>query len=265
MKNFIKRLKKAPWSFKQPLTKMPEYSSVPVSDLFVWRSSKDWNTFFELTDIAGMFDDNIDIKIQFSIICIFDNKGNFLHEEKLKLQRNKRTTIDFSRFKLFTKSEYGTFCIFHSHTPKEVTELGSFLTERGYVSYCYKGAPLRSYVHGNLDAIAQYPDGERHLLGTRSFLSRKYSLQHQLMGPADYEIGIVNTTSSVIDLSCMVLSSDNEILDIQKYISPPRGTSVFPVHLESPQTARIVIKSHLVMARPLIFRIHNNNMDVFHG
>ena len=63
MKDFIKRLKKAPWSFKQPLTKMPKYLGTPVSDLFVWRNSKDWNTFFELTDIAGMFDDNIDIKI----------------------------------------------------------------------------------------------------------------------------------------------------------------------------------------------------------
>ncbi len=67
------------------------------------------------------------------------------------------------------KSDYGTFSIFHSHTPKEVTELGSFLTERGYVSYCYKGAPLRSYVHGNLDAIAQYLDGKMQLLGARSF------------------------------------------------------------------------------------------------
>jgi hypothetical protein len=265
MKDFIKRLKKAPWSFKQPLTKMPKYLGTPVSDLFVWRNSKDWNTFFELTDIAGMFDDNIDIKIQFAIICLFDNKGSLLHEEKLKLQRNKRTTIDFSQFKSLAKSEHGTFCIFHSHTPEEVTGLGSFLTERGYVSYCYKDAPLRSYVHGNLDAIAQYPDGVRHLLGTRSLLSRKYSLQHQLIGPANYEIGIVNSTSSDISLACIVLSTDNEILNIYKSVIPQRGICMFPVHLESQKTARIVIKSHLVMARPLIFRTNNNNMDVFHG
>ena len=264
MKKFIRRLKRAPWSFKQPLTKMPKYPDTPVSDLFVWRISNDWNTFFELTDIAGMFDDSIDVKMQFVIICIFDNSGDFLHEEKLKLQRNKRITIDFSRFNLLTKSEYGTFCIFHSHTPKRVTELGSFLAERGYVGYRYKKAPLRSYAHGNLDAIAQHYDGKRYLLGARSFLSRKYNLQYQLVGPADYEIGVVNTTSSVIDFSFEVLSSNNEVIDIQKTVNPARGVSVFTVHLKSEKTARVIIKSHLVMARPLIFRIHGG-IDVFHG
>jgi len=116
-----------------------------------------------------LFDDNINIKNQCATICIFDNKGSFIHEEKLQLMRNKRTTIDLTQLTSLAKSDYGTFSIFHSHTPKEVTELGSFLTERGYVSYCYKGAPLRSYVHGNLDAIAQYPDGKMQLLGARSF------------------------------------------------------------------------------------------------
>lgn len=265
MKNIIKRLKKAPWSYKQPLTKKPSNIGIPVSDLFVWRCCEDWNTFFELTDIAGLFDDDIEIKDQFAEICFYDQKGSLFHEEKLQIQRHKKITIDISNFTIATKSNYGTFCIFHSHTPDKLTKLGSFLTERGYLSFTYKNAPLRSFVHGNLDAIGQLHDGERQLLGTKSFLSRSYSLQHQLIGPAIYEIGIVNPTPSAINLSCSLISTDNEVVDIQNTTIQPRGLSIFPILTERPQASRIVIKSHLVMARPLVFRIHNNNIDVFHG
>jgi hypothetical protein len=265
LKDFIKRLKKAPWSYKQPLTKVPNFLGMPVSDLFVWRCSSDWNTFFELTDIAGMFDDELEIKDQFAIICLFDQKGTLFHEEKLQIQRHKKITLDISTFLSRTKGNVGTFCIFHSHTPHELTKLGSFLAERGYLSYTYKNAPLRSFVHGNLDAIARLPDGEKQLLGTRSFLSRKYNLQHQLLGPANYDLAIVNPTFSVLNLTCSILSSDNNIIDVKQAKILPCGVGVFPVYAGRLEAYRLIITSHLVMARPLVFRTHNNNMDVFHG
>jgi len=265
MKNFIKRIKKAPWSYKQPLTKKPNNIGIPVSDLFVWRCSEDWNTFFELTDIASMFDDDIEIEKQFAKICLFDQNGSLFHEEQLKIYRNKKITLDISQLTSSTKSNYGTFCIFHSHSPENIIELGSFLTERGYLSFSYKKSPLRSFVHGNLDAIGQLNNGEMQLLGTKSFLSRSYSLQHQLIESSIYEIGIVNPTASTINLSCLLISSDNEVIDDQKATIQPRGTSIFSIFKERPKDARVVIKSHLVMARPLVFRQQNNAIDVFHG
>ena len=265
MKSFIKRLKKAPWSYKQPLTKVPNYPRMPVSDLFVWRCSSDWNTFFELTDIAGMFDDELEVRDQFVIICLFDRKGTLFHEEKHQIQRHKKITLDISTFLSKTKSSVGTFCIFHSHTPYELVKLGSFLAERGYLSYTYKNSPIRSFVHGNLDAIARLPGGEKQLLGTRSFLSRKYNLQHQLLGPANYDIAIVNPTFSALNLTCSILSSDNNIIDVQSVQILPCGVGFIPIYVDESQAYRLIITSHLVMARPLVFCIHNKNMLVFHG
>ncbi len=262
----IVRARRALWTFKQPLTKIPKLSGVPVSDLFVWRNSDVWQTFFELTDISGLFLDHEKMPERYATFFFFDNEGGVLFEKRLDLICNQRRTIDLSVFLSDSKCTFGTFCVFHSYTPKVVSDLGSFITERGYVSYRYNGAPLRSYVHGNLDAIFLWPDKSMKMLGGNSFLPREFRLQHELLGPALYEIGVVNPSSKVQHLSCQILSSQSgEILDIQKAVMLPRGTHVFQVKLEQSAAARIIINSHLVMARPLVFRINNQKMDVFHG
>ncbi len=250
----------------QPLTKIPRLSGVPVSDLFVWRNSDVWQTFFELTDISGLFLDHEKMPGRYATFFFFDNEGAVLFERRLDLICNQRQTIDLSVFLSNSKCTFGTFCVFHSYTPKVVSDLGSFITERGYVSYRYNGTPLRSYVHGNLDAISLWPDKSMKMLGVNSFLPRKFRLQHELLGSALYEIGVVNPSSKVQHLSCQILSSQSgEIWDIQKAVMLPRGTHVFQVKLEQSAVARVIINSHLVMARPLVFRINNQKIDVFHG
>ena len=93
--------------------------------------------------------------------------------------------------------------------------MGSFITERGYVSYRHTGSPLRSYVHGNFDAISLWPDKRMKMLGVKSFLPREFRLQHELLGRGLYEIGVVNSSSKVQHLSRQILSSQSgEILDI---------------------------------------------------
>ncbi len=266
MKNVIKKLKRAPWSFKQPLTKKPELSGLPVSDLFVWRKSEDWETYFELIDIAALFDEHIDLTRQYATIYLFDSNGVLFNKENIQLEKNIRQTINLNSFLKDAGSEYGTFSVFHGRTPTEIIHAGSFLAERGYVSYCYKEAPVRSYVHGNLDAITLYPEGELQLLGSRSLLPREYRLQYELSNPACYEIGVVNPTSSDVKLSCITLKlDDGEVMEIQKTKIKQRGTHVFKFDLSSAENAKVIIRSHLVMARPLVFRTENRNMDVFHG
>ena len=266
MQYYIERLRRALWVFKQPLTKIPKPSGVPVSDLFVWRNSEDWKTFFELIDISGLFVDHEDTCERYVTLVFFDGNGIQFLEERLKLIRNYRQTIDLFSFISKSESPVGTFCVFHSHTPKVVARLGSYITERGYVSYCYKMAPLRAYVHGNLDAITLQPDKSMQLLGTTSLRVREYRLQHELLGPALYEIAIVNPSSRDQLFSCKVFSTLNgDILDLQEVKSRPRGFCVFLIQIKQSQIARIVISSRLVMARPLVFRINNNKMDVFHG
>jgi hypothetical protein len=265
MKSFMKKLTKAFWLYIQPLTQRPEQVGDPVSDLFIWRRSKEWKTFFELTDIAGLFDDRDGASSRSVTIVFFDNKGDQFLEKCLELLPNQRQTIDLSEFVSESQSSFGTFCIFHS-TPQVISGLGSFITERGYVSYRYKNAPLRSYVHGNLDAVSLSRNKSLKLLCLSSFFLREYRLQHELLGPALYEVGIVNPSSRKKKFICHVLSSkEGGMLSTQEIILRPRASHVFPIQVEKLQSVRVVIKSYLVMARPLVYRTQKQHIDVFHG
>lgn len=266
MQHHMERLRRAFWNFKQPLTLKPELIGVPVSDLFVWRNSKDWETFFELMDIPGLFADRENMPEPYVTIFFFDKNGNLFLEKRLDLVPNQRQTLELSAFISKAECSFGTFCVFHSRTPQVVADLGSYIAERGYVSYRYKGARLRAYVHGNLDAIALLPTGGLQLLGASSFLAREYRLQHELLGPALYEVGIVNPSTRDQRFSCQVLSTrSGEIMGEQEAQLKPQGCHLFPIQVDQSLPVRIVISSYLVMARPLIFRIQDQKMDVFHG
>ena len=103
------------------------------------------------------------------------------------------------------------------------------------------------------------------LLGSNSFRTREYRLQHELLGSALYEVGVVNHSSRDQYLTCKVLSTrTGGISATQKVQLRPRAAHIFSVQVEQSQTAKIVIDSHLVMARPLVFRVQNKKMDVFH-
>lgn len=266
MRRYIEKMRRAAWILKQPLTQRPKVSGSPVSDLFVWRSSEDWTTFFELTDISGLFVDRSDAADRFATLFFFDDKGSKCLEKRCDMAPNQRKTLDLSMLMNGAHSSCGTFCVFHSHTPKAVSDLGSFIAERGYVSYRYGNAPLRSYVHGNLDAVSLRPDGNTQLLGSRSFLSREYRLQHELLSPALYEIAVVNPSDRRQSITCQLLSTPTgQILESQQGHLRPRGCHVFRFQVDGSRPCRVAIRSHLVMARPLVFRTCNQKMDVFHG
>ena len=266
MQRHIERLRRAFWNFKQPLTLKPALIGAPVSDLFVWRNSEVWETYFELMDIPGLFADCESMPEHHIILFFFDSKGDRFLEKRLDVVPNQRRTLNLSMFIPNTAGSFGTFCVFHSHTPQAVTELGSYIAERGYVSYRYKAAPLRAYVHGNLDAVTLLPNKHLQLLGGDSFRAREYRLQHTLQGPALYEVGLVNPTPRLQRFSCRLLStSSGEIMAAQEAQLKSQGCHVFLVPMEQLQQGRIVIRSHMVMARPLIFRIQDKRMDVFHG
>jgi hypothetical protein len=125
---------------------------------------------------------------------------------------------------------------------------------------------LRAYVHGNLDAISLSADGELQLLGGSSFLRREYSLQHELQPGVVYELGMVNPTSTSQRCIYKLISAHSaKILYVQEVSLPPGGIQLVPVQSDKSESVRLVIQSHLVMARPLVFRIQNLKLDVFHG
>lgn len=262
----LERYRRALWTWRQPLTRRPLTSGVPISDLFVWRNSGEWATSFELIDIPGLFSEGDKHADKHATLFLFDQHGRQLLKKRLELLPGRRQTINLAEFLSETNGEMGTFAVFHSSSPSELESIGSFLAERGYVSYRYRDAPLRAYVHGNLDAIAQGADGELQLLGCSGFLSRDYSLQHELQHSAVYELGMVNPTPSAQRCLCQLVSvRSGKIMGVQVVNLPPGGIQLVPVRVDKSEPVRLVIQSHLVMARPLVFRIQNLKLDVFHG
>ena len=90
-------------------------------------------------------------------LIFLDKDGALFHKKRVEAICCQRQTLELSSFIPESQGAYGTFCVFHSITPDVVTSLGSYIAERGYVSYRYKENPLRAYVHGNLDAVAMPP------------------------------------------------------------------------------------------------------------
>lgn len=263
MRQHLERVRRGLWTFRQPLTHAPSSARASVSDLFVWRHSPQWHTHFELIDICGLFETG-DAPRE-ARIFLFDQLGRQCGETRVPVPANTRRTFDLSELTARCGGEMGTFCVFHD-TPPAVAEWGSFLAERGYVSYRYRDAPLRSYAHGNLDAVALNPDRGIQALGSGSFRAREYRLQHALTGPAVYEFALVNPTDHAQRVSCRIQSAHGAArVEALQATLAPLGCHVFRVEVDASRPARAVIESHLVMARPLVFRIQNGSADVFHG
>jgi hypothetical protein len=58
-------------------------ANAPISDLFVWRSSPNWQTFFELIDISSLFED--DAFPRHVTLLFFDGEGNRILKRKVEL------------------------------------------------------------------------------------------------------------------------------------------------------------------------------------
>tara|TARA_B100001059_G_C17815251_1_gene574798 strand:+ start:1021 stop:1806 length:786 start_codon:yes stop_codon:yes gene_type:complete len=260
LNNFVNKVKKAPWVLGQKLTKKPVNKQSVISDLFVWRFCKEWDTYFELIDIAALFGDDSQHYID---IVFFDEIGNEFYRQLIELNKLCRQVLNISD--LMSKldnipGDYGTFAVFHKQTPIGVSEIASFIAERGYVSYQYKKAPLRSYVHGNLDAI----DDTLTPLSGSSFLNRKYNLQFLLHPNNSYEIALVNTSSSNKKVKFEIVSFSDKVQLKETVIL--KSKQIFLLPLKNLLTLRrLVIHSKMIMARPVLFSFHEDKLDVFHG
>ena len=268
MKKIVQRIYKARWTYRQSLTKKPKNMSTKISDLFVWRSSSKWETFFELVDIASLFE-NKTMPRNYVDIVFFNSNGETILQRKIELIKNRRQVINISN--LLSKvghiekyGEVGAFAIFHSNIPKIIPKLSSFIAERGYVSYKYKDNPLRSYVHGNLDAISMC-ENNINTVGGRGFLTRKYNLQYELKGGSVYELGIVNSSNKNMLVECEFTPINGGPIVTKLESINSKGVKVFSIGVDPKHSYRAIMSSKLIMTRPLVFRINEDYFDVFHG
>lgn len=258
--NLLRKVKKMPWVLAQPLTEKPNIQQSVISDLFVWRFNEDWNTYFELLDLASLFGDEGQHQVD---IVFFDKNGEKFLQKSIELSGLYRKVLDISKVLSMLKqlpSDYGTFCVFHKKIPHSILKLQSFIAERGYVSYRYKNAPLCSYVHGNLDAI----DDSLTLLSGSSFLNRQYNLQYLLEMDKTYEIALVNSSKKNKKVEFKVINFIDSIWMEKCITIQPK--QVFILTIENiPNPKYLIIKSKIIMARPVVFSFDKDKMDVFHG
>jgi hypothetical protein len=246
------------------LTRIPSVRASSISDLFIWRKTNEWKTYFELLDINTLINaENECLGNNSATFVFYDSSGSEIGREKVAVNPG-RQTIDISSLIPDGFEGSGTYACFHDIIPEAILDSGSFIAERGYSGYQWKDLGARGYVHGNLDAIAKSDKGIE-MLGTSWKSKLSYNLQHELTGPAIYEFALVNPTRSYQKVEFIIKNSleGTEINEFAQIGS--RASVIKQVEVEAGEKLQLAIRSNLYMARPVVFRLQNHSMDVFHG
>jgi len=247
------------------ITKIPHEASV-ISDLFPLRIEEDWNTHFELLDFHRMLNPNEE-RVSLNVeLFFYAASGQFLAKKYIEISSPLKQSLDLKMIcsELGVKED-GCFAVFHQNNSSWVDDQNSFLAVRGYIGYSNKRmGPIKSYVHGNLDAIALSSMGKLQLLGNTSFFSKKYNLQHILDKNFDYELFFVNPTLKTLAIEVEEKFENSAV--VASIDIPPNGISSYKKrHVKKNNYSQIIIKSKLYLCRPLVFKIMPTSFDVFHG
>ena len=250
----------------QPLVKK-NLSENSISDLFIWRRGDHWETILDLINLGAIIN-RLDGSPSRQVFLQFYSKtGTKLLDHTHTFDERLMNRINLSLYLKNVEGEYGVFTLTHLDVPKIMSSFGASLTDRGYISYCYKYSPINSYVHGNFDAIS-YPNGDKlpfFLMGT-SLMMREYHLQYVFESGNNYEIFFTNPTSSKRKLFIHFIDSHSGALDkIETFFVDKLGVIAFLVTPPPGKSWRIFVKSRLIMARPIVFKVGNCSADVFHG
>jgi len=246
------------------LTKVPAENSV-ISDLFPIQPVGEWTTDFELLNLGELaLGNSSSRKSSPVLIYFFDRYGLVVGKREVFQNNVARLTIRISDY-LNDELEHSTsFSVFHQCSTSSLNQSGSFLAERGYCGYGLKGFQMKGYVHGNLDALA-YKNGEISPIGNSGFFSREYIVQHLLIGPAKYDLVLTNPTNLKIKITPYTQMRKGDWKKLEAIFLSPLGAHTLQLTLKDGETALLKFRSPLYLCRPVIFRVGQESMDVFHG
>lgn len=249
------------------ITKAPERKSV-VSDLFIFRINGNWETHFELLNIQHVMSPGDKTTTSNKAIVFFFNKdGELINNKEVETSVEMKKSININKLAKDLKiEEDGLFSVFHYQPPEWFQKHNSFLAERGYTGYInpQKGK-IKSFVHGNLDSISLNQNNKTKLLGEVSFKQKEYHLQHLLEDDKMYELFIINPSNKPVTVK-VIEKKEFMILKEEKLILPAGGFRKFVKSIyNSNSYSRIIIKSKLYLARPVVFKHMESSFDVFHG
>ena len=253
----------------QPLTVRSSVGSSPVSDLFIWKKNRDWETYFRLVNqeriVSGP---NLSSKPRFAIFIYFSNDGTEIKRVTHAIPEKHSALISITEEIADYPGTFGTFCVIHSCCPKDLTDINCQLAERGYVGYSFRGSRLLSYAHGNLDAVAMRKDGTIEMLGGSSIMKREYRLQYSIDPTEENLLAFVNPFKKDVKLNISLLSNSNKITPEKefKFRLPPRGSKELSLQFDCFDCEySIRVRSRLCLARPVLFTHRGENFNVFHG
>ena len=264
MKKIFRKAKFATF-IPKGITKIPTSKKAVISDLFLLRNDLNWKTEFELLNVRGLIEGNNKVQPgDEATFWFFDRDGIKIGEQQIAIPDVGRFTIKFADFVDAKFRNAKTFAVFHTKVPSVDILDRSYLAERGYTGYEYFGLGLKGYVHGNLDAVA-LADNKLEMLGNAGLMQRRYTVQHELTGPAEYEFFFTNPTARSQRIVGYTRAASGKFTRIGKLNLKSRGSGKFQVKVAAGETSRFQIKSRLYLGRPVVFRVADQTMDVFHG
>ena len=247
------------------LSREPRKRGSSISDLFLIRQNHLWQTEFELLNINALISgENRNMNWSDVEFWFFSSAGKIVGKKSVPFGEALKNTLKLSELTQSLTAIPSTFAVFHSPYDSVQHLSNSYIAERGYVGYEYSGLGMKSYVHGNLDAVA-CADGTVEPLGNSGFLKRNYTVQHLLSGDAKYEFAFTNPTkkSQRIEMQRSELSDKWEKLSEVKIGA--FGSDLFSYENDSDSKCVIRFRSRMYLARPVVFRTTRHSMDVFHG
>ena len=261
--NFLYKLR---WRLLQPLTLIPRNKDSSISDLFPWIINDEWETFFDLTPVIKLFPACKSMHVEKILIIVFDNNGVQITSRNYELASIQRTTLKISEFFETRISGYGTFAVFHLERPEFIKEIGSYLAERGYVSFSYRANKIRSYAHGNMDAVSQLQNGGIQYLGNASIWRRAYHLQYLFSKSSRNQIILVNTYKKQLKYRMKLLNSSTRgEITVETISIPAGGIAMYSIPEDIPASVYLVIESRAIMARPVVVDYQTQGINIFHG
>jgi hypothetical protein len=261
----IKRRAKFFIFLNKNLTKTPIEKKAVISDLFPIKNGNNWHTEFELLNVSGLILGDNSLSSTYVVnFYFFSSSGSLLANRSIAIGNVGRKTIKLSELLVDEISEAATFSVFHPPVYEKTDMAGSFLAERGYSGYEYQNLGVKGYVHGNLDAVA-LSNGKVEPLGNSGLIPRFYTVQHCLRGPAKYEFVFTNPTSKTIKITPNISLNKKKWLAKKSFAMNSLGSHTFIVDVNQNEKAYVRFKSRLYLGRPVVFRISNDSMDVFHG
>ncbi len=251
--------------WRAPKLIRPFSSETMISELFPWRVDDTWNTRFDVANIPSIVfpehaeDDTVSL-------YLFDQDGSQILKHEMVVSPFSSVPVTIGSL-ISNSNSVGTFACFHKH-PKSplLTESGSMITERNYVSYRRQGEKLWNYVHGNTNALAKI-NGKHELksLTGRPVHSFVYSPQFQFNDCSRFELVYINPLSRQARLSVRLLGPERLETGKVDDILPARGLRVITIDNTDSHCHMIENNGDVPDWRPIIFKFYESHFDVLHG